>query len=123
MHEFSLVKDLVATILDSIPKSGQKTRIEAVSLRVGILELHSEEAFRQSFEALARGTPLDGARLDLALVPATFKCGNCGREGTRSVGEVDVHAAAPYAECPGCGGVVPLSGGRGITDVEITFPD
>jgi len=122
MHELSLVKNLVETILGGIEKEPDgKGPVSEVVMRVGALELHSEEAFRQAFEVTSRGTVLEGAALRLTIVKAVLKCGACGHESACGDGEVDAHDPMPFAECPKCGRVSAVTGGRGVNGIEVTF--
>ena len=124
MHEMNLVRNLVGTILDGLKKEAQgELPIGEVVMKVGALELHSGEAFRQAFEVVSRGTALEGAELRLTIMPAVLKCGDCGHESACGDGELDVHDPMPFAECPKCGRVSVVTGGRGVDGIEVKFRD
>ena len=82
MHEYGLMENVIAVIMAELKKSGEEEarsgRLLTVTLKVGALELHSEEALRQAFEVLSQGTALEGARLHLVILPATLACPQCG---------------------------------------------
>lgn len=120
----TLVKSLMESIMTGL-KGGSTGpgKVNEVSVRVGMLEMHSVAAFRQAFEVQARGTVLEGAKLNLTIMPAVLKCPDCGRETAFGVGEADGHDPIPCKECPGCGKVSGLSGGRGVEGIEVTVED
>jgi Zn finger protein HypA/HybF involved in hydrogenase expression len=125
LHEFSMMQDVVANILDNLKKSGpppQGSQIEVV-LKVGALELHSAAAARQAYEVLVKDTILEKSRLQLIIEPATISCPKCGYKGTLGEGEVDPHDASPLAPCPECGAIAPALGGRGVESIELIWED
>jgi len=122
MHEHALVKNIVESLLATATKKAVPAgAVKEVVMKVGMLEFHSEEAFRQTFEVLLRGTPLEGAKLNLTVIPAAIKCPACGHEGLCGEGEADPHSPIPAAECPKCGVVVPVTGGRGVEGLELVL--
>jgi Zn finger protein HypA/HybF involved in hydrogenase expression len=124
MHEYSLMQQIIEAIKRQVIDPGQATppTVRIVHLTVGALDIHSEASFRQAFEVLIRETPLAGAVLEMTIVPAHYTC-QCGHQGQCGDGEVDVHQSAPYLECPICGAVCPLEGGRGVMDLKLTVVD
>jgi Zn finger protein HypA/HybF involved in hydrogenase expression len=92
-----------------------------VSLKVGALAVHSEAATRQAYEVLVKGTPLENSRLNLTIEPVTLICGQCGYQGSLPEGDVDPHDQSPLAECPRCGAVCPVQGGRGVETIELRW--
>ncbi len=119
MHEYGLVKNLVDSLLKTLEKEGVGPgQVREVSVRVGALEMHSEEAFRQSFEVVSRGGLLEGAKLSLTIVPPEIKCA-CGFSGPLKRGDADPHDAYPVAECPSCGQMAGVTGGRGVEDLRM----
>lgn len=97
--------------------------VREVRIRLGALEIHSREACRQAFAMLSRGTRLEGAGLELELVPARLKCAGCGREAELAEGAADGHETDPLAICPGCGAAAPVLGGRGVEAVEVSLEE
>ncbi len=123
MHEYALMENVIAAIKVELQtaKEVPEGRPLTVTLKVGALEMHSEEATRQAFEVLTKGTPLEGARLDLIILPVTLVCPRCGFEGPLPMGAADPHDALPVAECPQCGAVAPVQGGRGVESIELKW--
>ena len=125
MHEFSLMQEVVAAILKELEKSpeGPPGPGLEVELHLGALEMHSQAAARQAYEVLAQGTALAGSRLTLVVEPVTLSCPQCGFTGPLPEGQVDPHEVSPLAECPLCGAVSPVQGGRGVGSIRLVFPE
>lgn len=122
MHEYALMENVIAAIMAELKKSGETPadRPPTVTLKVGALEMHSEAASRQAFEVLTKGTALEGARLNLIILPVTLAC-PCGHQETLPMGAVDPHDALPLAECPQCGALTPVQGGHGVESIELKW--
>lgn len=123
MHEYALMENVLAAIMVELKSSGETPagRPLTVTLKVGALEMHSEEATRQAFEVLTKGTALEGARLDLIILPVSLVCSKCGFQGPLPMGAADPHDALPLAECPQCGALTPVQGGRGVESIELKW--
>jgi hydrogenase nickel incorporation protein HypA/HybF len=93
MHEVALANDLVEQILSSVAGRGV-ARVLEVDLDVGAQRLVVPEALRMAFEAAARGTVAEGARLEIQEVAARAVCGSCGSEFRPGI---DCYL------CPACG--------------------
>ncbi len=61
MHEVSLMESLIDTVTRAVGVS----RVHVVRLHVGRQACASSHALRFCFEVCARGTPLDGATLEI----------------------------------------------------------
>jgi len=86
------MQSALAAALDSAQQAGAR-RVLVIRLRIGALSGVVPEALEFAFQALAPGTPADGARLAVEHVPARFWCAPCSTEFT---GE------ELFAECPAC---------------------
>jgi hydrogenase nickel incorporation protein HypA/HybF len=123
MHEFSLMDNILEGVRHELEAHGitRPGRVEALHLTIGALEIHSRESFEQAFTVATRGTPLEGADLVLSVTPATLACSACGFAGPIAEGDADPHLALPVAECPKCGAVTPVRGGRGVGPTELVL--
>jgi hydrogenase nickel incorporation protein HypA/HybF len=124
LHEYSLMENIIATIMAELKSSGEEVQAGGhlmVTLKVGALEMHSEEAARQAFEVLTKGTVLEGARLELIILPVTLSCPQCGFQGPLPMGAADPHDALPLVDCPQCGALTPVLGGRGVESIELQW--
>jgi len=86
------MQSALSIALDQAKKSGAG-RVLGLRLRIGTLSGVVPEALQFAFEALAPGTPAEGARLVIEDVPARFWCDPCNRE---------FQADDLFAECPNC---------------------
>jgi len=123
LHEYSLMEQVIAHILAELKKVDnppEGSSLEVV-LRVGALAVHSEAATRTAYEVLVKGTPLARSRLNLTIEPVTLTCAPCGYEGPLPEGTVDPHDQSPLVECPRCGAVTPVQGGRGVEGIELRW--
>lgn len=75
MHESSLAREVLAIVLS---KTEEGSRVRAIQGRLAETESLSREALEFHFNALARGTVAEGARLEITLVHARARCRACG---------------------------------------------
>lgn len=94
MHESSLAKAILREVLHRAGEAGA-SRILSVRGWVAETEALSRESLSASFAALARGTPAEGAKLDLAVTHVAARCAGCGAQYLP-----EHHVLL----CPSCGG-------------------
>jgi Zn finger protein HypA/HybF involved in hydrogenase expression len=122
LHEYSLMEQVIAHILaelakEEAPPEGSLT----VALTVGALAVHSAAATRQAYEVLVKGTPLENSQLRLTIEPVTLTCHQCGLSEALPEDAVDPHDQSPLVECPRCGAVIPVQGGRGVEAIQLSW--
>jgi hydrogenase nickel incorporation protein HypA/HybF len=76
MHELSIADSIVRIA----ERHANGRRVSAVEVRVGALRQVVPSALSFAFELVAQGTPVEGAVLELAEVPAVVACRACGGE-------------------------------------------
>jgi hydrogenase nickel incorporation protein HypA/HybF len=81
MHELSIAQNIVDILNDQM-RIHRLSKIENVSLRVGVLRSVVIESLSFSFDVLTSGSPLEGARLQIEEVPLRGRCMECGQEVT-----------------------------------------
>ncbi len=86
------MQSALSLALDQARQAGG-SRVHTIRLRIGALSGVVPEALEFAFEALAPGTPAEGAKLAVEHVPARFWCAQCARE---------FQSDDLFAECPGC---------------------
>ncbi|ACU95862.1 hydrogenase maturation nickel metallochaperone HypA [Saccharomonospora viridis] len=96
MHELSITQSVV----DAVVEHTAGARVLSVRLEIGALSGVEADAVRFCFDAVTRGTPVDGAELVIEHVPGEGRCGSCGAD-VRLTSFLDVCAC-------------------GSTDVEVT---
>jgi hydrogenase nickel incorporation protein HypA/HybF len=94
MHELSIAQNIVDILNDQM-KIHKLSRIESVSLRVGVLRSVEIESLSFSFNALTAGSRLEGARLEVEEVPVRGRCMECGQQ---------FNVKNWLDDCPLCGG-------------------
>ena len=98
MHELSIVTSIVETVtetLAALPDSSRGARVLEVRLRVGALASVIPESLEFCWGIVSEGTPLEGSRLAVNVLPVVVHCAPCGidseLEGVQSF------------RCPQCG--------------------
>lgn len=124
VHEYSLMQDVIHSIVTRLEEDGinKPGTVKEVRLRIGALDIHSKESFEQAFYVQAKDTVLSDAKLDLQIVPGHIRC-KCGYEGDVGGDQADGHDPQPAVECPNCGELCLVEGGRGIEPIDIAVAD
>lgn len=98
MHELSVTRNIVAIVGE---RAGG-ARVTQVTLEIGQLTAVVPDAIRFCFDAVTKGTLMEGAHLEVIEVPGRGQCRDCGR---------DVELSNLVAHCPcGSSNVVRLAG-------------
>jgi hydrogenase nickel incorporation protein HypA/HybF len=74
MHELGLTRSIVSIV----EEAAKGRRVKRVTLDVGLLAGVLPDAIAFCFEIVARGTLLDGARLDIRRIAGRGRCRACG---------------------------------------------
>lgn len=108
VHELSLAESLHALVIE---RTG-RARVRRIRIEVGRWLAVVPDALRLCFEVVAKGSPLEEARLEICEVPVRGRCGSCGWEG---------EPAGPFLLCPSCLQELELAAGRElrIREVEV----
>jgi hydrogenase nickel incorporation protein HypA/HybF len=76
MHELSLMESVVTAVVERVGSE----RVTTVRLEVGRLAGVVPDALQFCFEVCVRGTTLEGATLEIAVIPGRARCQRCGTE-------------------------------------------
>ncbi|GAC1594740.1 MAG: hypothetical protein NVS3B21_17070 [Acidimicrobiales bacterium] len=76
VHELAITESIVAAVVERL---GDR-RVERVTLVIGRLAGVVADSVEFCFELCARGTSLEGAKLDIIDVEGRGRCRDCGRE-------------------------------------------
>ncbi len=117
VHELGLLRSVADAVAATAARAGA-TGVEAVGLRVGTLSGALPEALEGAWPLAVAGTPVEGARLELEIVPAAVWCPGC-----RAERPVDEFFALT---CPVCGTpTANLVHGRefDVTWADLDLPD
>lgn len=96
VHELSIALSLLDLACEQARAAGD-VRVDAVCIRVGRLSGVAKDALLFCFDAAARGTAVEGARLDIEDVPLTIYCQQCAAE--RQLDSIQ-HWRCPVCEQP-----------------------
>lgn len=94
MHEMSLMQGIF-NIIEQTLAGHQVNKVTKVRLQIGVLTNAVPDSLRMCFDAFARGTKVEGAQLEIDLVPLLIECTACGQ--IRELAE-------PVFLCPNCAG-------------------
>jgi len=110
MHEFSVMSQIVSSVIEE-GKTRNASKIEKVTLELGEFMMLGHDQLKFAFELLSKDTVLDGAALDIRTIKGEIECG-CGFKGEASPTDDPLHQLAASFECPMCGGLAKVTGGR-----------
>ncbi|WOP18679.1 hydrogenase maturation nickel metallochaperone HypA [Raineyella sp. LH-20] len=112
MHELGLLRSVTDAVTVAAERAGA-TGVQAVGLRVGTLSGAIPEALYGAWPIAVADTLMEGARLEVEVVPATVWCPSCAGDQP-----IDEYFALT---CPVCGTPTgTLSHGR---EFEVTWAD
>lgn len=94
MHEMALSQGIVDVIREQAEAQGFRA-VKTVRLVIGRLSHVEPDAIEFGFDVVSRGTPAEGARLEIERPPGQAYCTACAKT---------VEIAERYAPCPECGG-------------------
>jgi hydrogenase nickel incorporation protein HypA/HybF len=94
MHEMTLAESVLQIVEDAARREGLR-RVRAVWLEIGQLSSVEPDAMRFCFDAVARDSVAEGARLEIVTTAGAAWCLKCSER---------VALAELGAACPRCGG-------------------
>jgi hydrogenase nickel incorporation protein HypA/HybF len=112
MHEMSLCEGLRGIISDQALVHGF-ARVTVLRLEIGKFAGVEKAALEFAFDVVMRGSPAEGARLEMIDLPGHAMCYGCGQE---------VEIEDRFALCPQCGSakLMPQCGNEmRIKDMEV----
>lgn len=119
MHEYSVMRQLIAALFDELSKHDIDS-VKEVELEIGELTFLGEEQLGFAYQVMTKDTFLEGSKLKVVTVPARVKCAGCGYEG--SIEYVDnpaFHYNIPIISCPRCGAKPRLIRGKETKIVNV----
>lgn len=94
MHELSIVSSVVETVTESLA-AYPGARVLEVRLRVGALASVVRESLEFCYGIASEGTPLEGSRLVIDVLPVVMHCAACAQD-------VELDGVQSF-RCPRCG--------------------
>ena len=109
MHELGVASEILEVALSEADRHAAK-RVTSIRLRVGVLRGIEPENLSFLFGHLARGTPAEGALLEIVEEPVRVECEACGVSEVRAF----------TFECPRCkGSGVSVTGGDSLSILSL----
>lgn len=112
MHETVIAQQIVRAVLAEVESRGA-TACRTIDVELGQLEGLDRKELQAAFDLEAEKTPIEGAVLQVALVPATAVCPSCKTAKPFDLPTGHGHEM-PAMICPDCGAALELRGGRGF---------
>ena len=113
MHELGVANEILDIALSEADRHAAK-KVTSIRLRVGVLRAIEPENLSFLFEHLARGTPAEGALLEIVEEPVRIDCAACGVSEARAF----------KCECPRCHGPnVSVTGGDSLSILSLDVDD
>jgi len=112
MHEMSLCEGIRGIVEDQARAHGFGT-VKTLRLEIGRFAGVEKDALAFAFDVVMRGSPAEGARLEMVDLPGRAMCYDC---------MVEVEIDDRLAPCPRCGGgkLMPVAGDEmRIKDMEV----
>ena len=80
MHEVSIASNIFRIVLSELEKQPNSPDLKIVKLKVGRLTAVVPDALEFAWNAIIKGSPLDGSQLEMEEIPILLKCHDCGNE-------------------------------------------
>jgi len=113
VHELGVASEILEVALSEAERHAAK-KVTSIRLRVGVLRGIELENLSFLFEHLARGTPAEGASLEIVEEPIRVECPVCGAS----------EAGNFTYECPRCKGTgVSVTGGDSLLILSLDVDD
>ena len=110
MHEMSIAQSLIDIITEEMVKNNAST-LRSVRLNIGQMSAVVPDSLSFCFEVITTGTELEGARLDMDVIPLEGVCRKCEDKF-----QIEDYAFA----CPACGSTeIEVIGGQDLSIVEM----
>jgi hydrogenase nickel incorporation protein HypA/HybF len=114
MHELSIAQEIISIVHQYVP-SPQPHSVKNVKMRIGKMINILPDSLQFCFEALVTGGPLEGAKLEIDVVPLSLCCSECA-----AVSTMDGYTFM----CPKCGSArMQTISGNELNVVEIEMND
>lgn len=115
MHEFSIVEAMITQVVAKLP-TAKRGDVQALRFRRG--STFSEDALRQAFEMVSKGTILENTALLVETVNHHYHC-VCGYEQVITSDDLTGHMYV----CPQCGTVAEIDEAHDLTLLEVIMKD
>ena len=94
MHELSIAASIVDAVTETVSRY-PGSKVKEVRLRVGALASVIEDSLQFCWGVSIEGTPLEGSKLVVNILPVVVHCSVCGKQG-------ELESLQSF-RCPHCG--------------------
>ena len=120
MHEFSIMSQVVQTILTEVEKN-KLNSVSKVRFEIGELTFLGEDQLRFCYNVLTKDNILKNSELIIEKVKPEIKCLECGYSGDLEYLDKDeFHFQLPQFSSPKCNGKIEVLKGKDCLIREIT---
>ena len=117
-----MTSQIVQHILQEAERRNAK-RVLEVHLVIGKLTFLGLEQVRFAYEALVKGTTMEGSKLYIKERDGVIRCANCGYKGDFQYQDDPMyHVPTPTLNCPRCGGIVEIVEAPDLAELLHTTP-
>jgi len=114
VHELAIAENILRNVL-KFRDENNITTVEAINIKIGVLQQVSSESLLFSLEILTKGTEMEGARFNIEKVDVVIECNACGKKSA---------LRGFLLRCPACGkSDVKMIAGRELFIDSIEIPD
>jgi len=114
MHELSIATDIMEIVKENLPADGGG-HVRSVKVRIGELAAVIPDSLEFCFDAITKGTSLEGAKLEIEKINIVAHCEACG---------TDSEIENLLFKCKECGGSeVKIVSGDELKVIELEVDD
>lgn len=81
MHELSICQSVIDAAVAELDRIEKPCRLRKLNVKIGALRRVVTENVQFIYSEISKGTPVEGAELNLQIIPITARCRACGWEG------------------------------------------
>ncbi len=112
MHEVGIARSVIDAAVDAVPEGGT---LSGVTVTIGPMSGVVADSLQFGFEVASKGTPAEGAELEIVEVPLIVHCDTCDADS-----EIDDVAVL---RCPECAGTVTVVSGNETLVTSVRYAE
>ena len=112
MHEVGIARSVIDAAIAAVPEGGT---LSGVTVAIGPLSGVVADSLQFGFEVASKGTPAEGADLEIVEVPLELRCQACEAD-------FEVEDAALLG-CPACGGPTDVISGNATLVTAVRYSE
>jgi len=112
MHEVGIARSVIDAAVAAVPEGGT---LSGVTVTIGPMSGVVADSLQFGFEVASKGTPAEGAELEIVEVPLVVHCSACGAR--REIED------AAMLRCPECAGTVTVVSGNETLVTSVRYAE